>query len=147
MGHHSFIWDASDPNDPGPLIEAVVMNSPDILAAWREAGLDCPHPVKIKALVDTGAAFTIVSKTMAKHCKLFQTGQSEVRALGAYHKCGDYAGSISFPNTSLRPFESIRIRSGDFIREPHFACLLGRDVLRRWSITLDGPSKLVTITD
>jgi hypothetical protein len=147
MGRASLRWDASDPNDPGPCIEVVVMNSRDVLEAWRVAGLECPPPIKIRALLDTGAAFTIISKTFARHCKLRQTGATEVRALGAVHVCGDHAGSIDFPGTSLGSFDSIRIRSGDFIREPNFACLIGRDILRNWTITFDGQRKLVTIAD
>ena len=107
----------------------------------------CPPPVTMKALVDTGAAVTIISKTFARHCKLYQTGEGTVRALGAQHKCGEHAGKIIFPNTSLRPIESIRILSGDFIREPHFACLIGRDILRHWTVTFDGMARCVTITD
>ena len=101
----------------------------------------------MKALVDTGAAVTIISKTFARHCKLYQTGEGTVRALGAQHKCGEHAGKVVFPNTSLRPIESIRILSGDFIGEPRFACLIGRDILRDWTITFDGRRNLVTITD
>ena len=134
-------------SDPGPLVDIVVMNSPDVLEAWRAAGLECPPPVRMKALLDTGSAVTIISKTFARHCKLLQTGESDIRALGALHKCGEHAGTIVFAGTNLRPAEAIRIRSGDFIREPHFACLIGRDIMRHWKITFDGPSKCVTIVD
>jgi hypothetical protein len=147
MGRFSFAWDPSDPNDPGPLIDVVVMNSRDVLDAWRDIGLECPQPVKMKALIDTGAAVTVISKTFARHCKLFQTGESEVRALGAQHKCGEHAGTITFAGSDLRPAEAISIRSVDFIREPHFACLIGRDILRYWTITFDGLSKRVIIVD
>src|SRR5580698_8236359 len=112
MGRASLRWDASDPNDPGPCIEVVVMNSRDVLEAWRVAGLECPPPIKIRALLDTGAAFTIVSKTFARHCKLRQTGATNVKVLGASVVCGDHAGSIDFPGTDLGSFDSIRIRSG-----------------------------------
>jgi hypothetical protein len=147
MGHFSFTWDASDPNDSGPLIDVVVMNSPDVFEAWQAAGLECPPPVKMKALLDTGAAVTIISKVFARHCKLLQTGESYIKALGALHRCGEHAGTITFANTDLHPTETIRIVSGDFIREPHFSCLIGRDIMRHWKITFDGPSKRVTITD
>jgi hypothetical protein len=123
------------------------MNSPDVLEAWRADGLECPQPVKMKALLDTGAAVTVISKAFARHCKLLQTGESEIRALGAQHKCGEHAGTITFVGADLCPAEDIRIRSGDFIREPHFACLIGRDILRNWTITFDGPSKRITIID
>ena len=147
MGRYLLHWDPSDPNDPGPLIDVVVMNSGDVLEAWSANGLDCPKPISMKALLDTGASVTVISKTFAKHCKLLQTGESEVRALGAQHKCGEHAGTITFAGSDLCPAEAIRIRSVDFIREPHFACLIGRDILRNWKITFEGRSKLVTIID
>lgn len=147
MGRAIVSWDPLDPNDPGPLIDISVMNSEEVLEAWRREGLECPAPVTMKALLDTGAAVTVISKTFARHCKLYQTGISQVRALGAPHTCGEHAGTVSFPRTSLRPFESIRILSGEFIREPHFACLIGRDILSRWTITLDGAAKTVSISD
>jgi hypothetical protein len=62
MGRFSFAWDPSDPSDPGPLIDVVVMNSVDVLEAWRAVGLECPQAVKMKALIDTGAAVTVISK-------------------------------------------------------------------------------------
>jgi hypothetical protein len=147
MGRAALKWNPSDPNDPGSLIDVSVMNSSEVLAAWRREGLECPSPVTMKALLDTGAAVTVISKTFARHCKLYQTGISQVRALGAPHTCGEHAGTISFPGTDLRPIESFRILSGEFIREPHFACLIGRDILRNWRITFDGRAKCVTITD
>lgn len=137
-------WGASD---PGPLIDVVVMNSRDVLEAWRALGLGCPQPVRMKALLDTGAAVTVISKTFARHCKLMQTGETEIRALGSLHKCGEHAAAISFPGTSLRSIDPIRIVSAEFIREPNYACLVGRDILRSWKITFDGRSKSVTITD
>lgn len=147
MGRFLLQWDPSDPNDPGPLIDVIVMNSSDVLDAWHAEGLECPGPIRVKALLDTGASVTVISKTFAKHCKLLQTGESEVRALGAQHKCGEHAGSITFAGSDLRPAEAIRIRSVDFIREAHFACLIGRDILRNWTITFEGRSKRVTIAD
>jgi hypothetical protein len=147
MGRATLLWDPSDPSDPGALIDVSVMNSQDVIDAWNAEGLDCPPPVTMKALVDTGAAVTIISKTFARHCKLYQTGQGNVRALGAHHTCGEHAGTIAFPNTSLRPIESIRILSGDFIGERRIACLIGRDILRYWTITFEGSAKRVSITD
>lgn len=140
-------WDPSDPKDPGPCIEVIVMNPHDVLQRWSPDGLLCPEPIRMNALLDTGAAVTIISKTFANHCKLIQTGAGDIRALGTMHLCGEHAGAISFPGTNLQPFDAIRILSADFIREPHYACLIGRDILRNWKITFDGPSKRVTITD
>jgi hypothetical protein len=123
MGRLEFKWDPADQNDPGPCIRVAVMNSRDIIEGWRSLGLECPEPRAVTALIDTGASVTVISKTFAKYCKLFQTSEgSELSTLGATVLCGEHAGSIS-------------------------ACLIGRDVLRNWHITFDGRAKRVTITD
>jgi len=134
-------------SDPGPCIDVVVMNSREVIEAGRTVGLEYPEPVKMKALLDTGAAVTVISKTFAKYCKLLQTGETEIRALGSIHKCGEHAGAINFPGTNLRPYDPIRIVSADFVQERHYAILIGRDILRNWTITFDGRSKHITITD
>jgi hypothetical protein len=147
MGRVKIDWNPSDPNDPGPCIDVIVTNTADVIERGMPLGLEYPEPRKMRALLDTGAAVTIISKTFAKYCKLFQTGECEVRALGARHLCGEYAGTISFPGTSLRTIETIRILSAEFVQEPNYAILIGRDILRNWSITFDGRFKSVTIVD
>jgi hypothetical protein len=137
-------WDASD---PGPCINVTVTNSRDVIEVGRAIGLEYPEPLRMKALLDTGASVTVISKTFARYCKLMQTGETEIRALGGLHRCGEHAATISFPGTSLRSIDPIRIVSADFIKEPYYACLIGRDILQNWTITFDGRSKRVTIVD
>jgi hypothetical protein len=134
--------------DPGPLIDVTIMNSRDVVEAGRAIGLDYPPARSMKALLDTGASVTVISKVFANYCKLFQTSEgSEITAIGATHPCGEHAGSISFPGTDLRPLDPIRIISAVFAKERHYACLIGRDILRNWIITFDGRSKKVVIND
>jgi predicted aspartyl protease len=141
-------WDPFDQRDPGPIIDVVVMNSTDVLERWRADGLDCPEPIKMKALLDTGASVTVISKKFADFCKLLQTNEgSEITAVGATHRCGEHAGAVSFPGTNLRSFDSIRIVSAVFAKERYYAILIGRDILRNWTITFDGRFNRVTITD
>jgi predicted aspartyl protease len=124
------------------------MNSRDVIEAGRAIGLEYQKPLPIRALLDTGASVTVISKKFADYCKLFQTNEgSEITAIGATHRCGEHAGSISFPGTDLRSFDPIRIVSAVFAKERHYACLIGRDILRNWVIVFDGRSKRVTITD
>ena len=148
MGCLEIKWDPFDPYDPGPCIDVVIMNSPDVIEAGRAIGLEYPAPRSIRALLDTGAGITVISKVFAKNWKIFQTDALiEVRALGAPHQCGEHAASVSFPNTNLRSIGTIRVYSGTFVKEPNYACLIGRDILRNWKITFNGRSKLVTIED
>lgn len=141
-------WDPFDSGDPGPCIDVIIMNSRDVIEAGRAIGLDYPGPRPMKALLDTGASVTVISKVFANSCKLFQTSEgTEISAIGATHRCGEHAGSISFPDTSLRPLDPIRIVSAVFVKQRSYAILIGRDILRNWVVTFNGRSKRVTIEE
>jgi hypothetical protein len=73
MARVDLSWDPFDPTDPGPCIDVVVMNSRDVIEAGRAIGLEYPAPVRMRALLDTGASITVITKTFANYCKLFQT--------------------------------------------------------------------------
>jgi hypothetical protein len=148
MARAELRWDPFTQGDPGPCIDVVITNSHDVMEAGRALGLEYPSPLPIKALLDTGASVTVISKAFAKYCKLFQTNEgSEITAVGSTHPCGEHAGAISFPGTSLRSFDSIRIVSAVFAKERFYACLIGRDILRNWIVTFDGRSRSVAIDD
>lgn len=142
-------WDPSDPaSDPGPRIDVIISNSADVIAAGRKLGLEYPRSPAMKALLDTGASVTVISRVFANYCKLFQTSAGgKITAIGQEHPCGEHAGSISFPGTGLKPFPSVRILSAEFVKQQYYACLIGRDILRNWLVTFDGRSKRVTIED
>jgi len=93
-------WNPFNHTDPGPCIDVIIMNSRDVIEAGRAIGLEYPEPRPMKALLDTGASVTVISKVFANTCKLFQTSEgSEITAIGATHHCGEHAGAISFPGT------------------------------------------------
>lgn len=141
-------WDPFDQSDPGPCIDVIVMNSCEVIEAGRAIGLEYPAPRQMRALLDTGASVTVISKKFANYCRLFQTNEgSEITAIGATHHCGEHAGAISFPGTDLQPLDPIRIVSAVFAKERNYAILIGRDILRNWVLNFDGRSKRVTITD
>lgn len=141
-------WDPFNQIDPGPCIDVEVTNSLDVIKAGRAIGLEYPGPRRMRALLDTGASVTVISRTFADYCKLFQTNEgSEIAAVGTTHRCAEHAGAINFPGTNLRPLDPIRIVSTVFPKQPHYACLIGRDILRNWIITFDGRSKRVIIIE
>jgi gag-polyprotein putative aspartyl protease len=141
-------WDPFDLSDPGPCINVTIVNSRDVIEAGRAIGFEYPEPRPMRALLDTGAFITVISKVYANTCKLFQTSEgSEITAIGATHQCWEHAGAISFPGTTLRRLDPTRIVSAVFAKERSYAILIGRDILRNWVITFDGRSKRVTITD
>lgn len=141
-------WNPFDRDDPGPCIDVIVTNSQDFIEAGKTIGLEFPPPRKMRALLDTGASVTVISKQFADYCKLRQTNEgSEISAIGATHRCGEHAGAISFPGTGLRSYDPTRIVSAVFARERYYAILIGRDILRNWDIRFDGRRKLVTILE
>ena len=148
MARVELYWDPFDQTDPGPCIDVTVTNSRDVIEAGRAVGFEYPEPRAMRALLDTGASITVISKVFANSCKLFQTNEgSEITSLGAIQRCGEHAGAISFPGTHLRPLDPTRIVSAVFVKERYHAIVIGRDILRNWVITFDGRSKRVTITD
>jgi len=148
MARFEFKWDPSDPSDPAPCISVTITNSLDVIHAGRGIGLEYPGPLRVRALLDTGASVTVINRVLAESCKLFQTSEgSEITAIGATHRCGEHAGAMSFPDTGLRSLDPIRIVSAVFMKERSYACLIGRDILRNWTVTFDGRSKRVTIIE
>jgi hypothetical protein len=107
MARVELSWNPFDQTDPGPCIDVTVMNSRDVIEAGRAIGLDFPEPRPMKALLDTGASVTLISKTFANYCKLFQTSDSfEITAIGATHRCGEHAGRHKFSryqSAAIRP--------------------------------------------
>ena len=148
MAHVELSWDPFDQTDPGPCIDVTVTNSRDVIEAGHAIGWEYPAPRRMRALLDTGASITVISRIFADNCKLFQTSEgSEITAVGHTLRCAEHAGAISFPGTKLRPLDPIRIVSAAFPKARHYAILIGRDILRNWVISFHGRSKRVTITD
>ncbi|MGA7522508.1 MAG: retropepsin-like aspartic protease [Acidobacteriaceae bacterium] len=148
MRQVELFWDPFAQLDPGPCIDVLVTNSSDVIEAGRAVGLEYPPPRPLRALLDTGASVTVISRKFAEYCRLRQTSAgSEISAIGAIHRCGEHAGAISFPGTELRSYDPIRIVSADFARERYYACLIGRDILRNWVITFDGRDKRVIVQE
>jgi hypothetical protein len=112
MARVAITWNPFDQGDPGPCINVTVTNSRDAMESGRDLGLEYPQPIPMKALLDTGASVTVISKKLANYCKLFQTNEgSEITAIGATHRCGEHAGAIAFPAPACEqwtPCESFR---------------------------------------
>lgn len=148
MGRVQINWDPFSRQHPFACIEVIVSNSAAYVEQQGDLGFEFRNPIPLKAMLDTGAGFTVISKTWARNCKPFQTKPDTRRkVLGGTVSCGEHAGSISFPGTNLRTLDPVQIVSADFFQEPNFACLIGVDVIRKWKVTFDGTARLVTIED
>lgn len=122
----------------GPHIEIRISATRTEVQEGRAVGLEFPE-LTVRALIDTGAALTIINPQIATTCKLRQTDRSKISAVGG--EAGEYpahAASISFPGSDLPGLDVIRVVACPIIRQPFFSCLIGRDILQRWLLTYDG---------
>ena len=103
-------------------------------------------PVEVVVANHAYGLFELAALHLSSQPPNLEKARLAVDALGAMVEGAEYAASVSFPNTGLRPLVPIRLFSADFIREP-FACLIGRDILQYWKITFDGPGRRVWIID
>jgi hypothetical protein len=98
------------------------------------------------ALIDTGSPFTIISKVLAKKCNLSLTNPAfPIRTMNGDCECEEYCGSISFPGSGLPRIAAAQILARDFYKESSYACIIGRNILKRWDIRFDGQSRMITI--
>jgi hypothetical protein len=124
----------------GPIIRIVIANP--------------SNPSKtatVNALIDTGAAFTAINPRLRQNCELIQRGQKRIHVPGDIGQedakpCPEFAASVRFPETELSTFRVLGIIACP-IFESRFSCLLGRDILRFWEFTYNGPSGQFSITD
>lgn len=138
-------WDKSTLFQQGPHIAISISATTFEVEAGRRLGLDFKE-LSVRALIDTGASVTVINPEIALNCKLRYTGRARIVAVGG--KPGEYrehAAAISFPGTTLPPFDAIRVVACPIIRQPYFSCLIGRDILRKWLLTYDGRSGQVEI--
>ncbi len=111
----------------------------------RALGLEFPE-LPVSALIDTGASLTVINPEIAVTCKLKQTGFQRVNAVGgATGEYPEYAAAIAFPNSNLPRLDTTRVVACPIIRQPFYACLIGRDILQKWLFKYDGRSGSIEI--
>jgi predicted aspartyl protease len=112
----------------------------------KTIGLEFPQPIQIRALIDTGASLTVVNPEVAQSRKLRHTGFANIVAAGGSGRYPEYAAAVTFPESGLRGFDSIRVVACPIVRQP-VSCLIGRDILRYWSMTYLGSKGEVALWD
>ncbi|HVZ17519.1 MAG TPA: retropepsin-like aspartic protease [Terriglobales bacterium] len=130
----------------GPRIQVALGPSAAEYELAELQGSPLPPPLKISALIDTGASITVINPKLAETRKLQQTGSVQLSAAGNQGKYPVYVASLSFPGQELRSFEIIQVVGCQLPQQP-ISCLIGRDVLRRWLLTYNGRSATIKISD
>jgi hypothetical protein len=128
----------------GPKITVTISHPQKTIALARQSHLDLKKPYTVTALIDTGAARTVISPQLAATCGLQQTGVARISSAGHITDRPEFVGAIHFPDQELQGFDPMSLVACP-LPEQDVACLLGRDVLERWNLTYDGRSGLVEV--
>jgi hypothetical protein len=139
-------FDRSSLIDRGPIMQVVVGHPKIEFDEAVSIGLELRKPIVVRALIDTGAAITIINPELAQTFKLKFTGMGRINAAGHTADYPEYAAAISFPDSRLLPFDVLRIRACPLARA-EMSCLIGRDILRFWELTYNGDSGVVAVRD
>lgn len=146
MATHQIKWDPWVPESPGPCIKISVTRFIEEIDAGQSLGLEYEIPSIPTALIDTGSPFTIINTQLAKKANLRLTNPHfPIRTMKGLIDCEQYGGSISFPGSDLPCISAAQILAKD-LSEMAYACIIGRNILKRWRICFDGQKRIVTIT-
>ena len=130
----------------GPCVVVAISAPRFEIEEGRGVGLEYPEPYRVRALIDTGAAVTVVNPELIKTCRLRHTGFAEIVAAGGSGRYQELAAAIYFPDTDLVSIELIRVVACPIVRQP-VSCLIGRDILRRWRFLYNGTTGQVRIDE
>lgn len=130
----------------GPIITVLISHTSDEITEAKSVGFEFPRSRPFSALIDTGAAVTIINPQLAETYKLRYIGPEHITALDNTGLYPGYAAAISFPDRALRGFDPIRIIACP-LASASMSCLIGRDILRHWDFTYHGQSGEFTIRD
>ena len=136
----------SDLQQRGPIITVLISHTNAEIEEAKSVGFEFPESRPFSALIDTGAAVTIINPQLAETYKLMYTGPEHITAAGHTGDYRGYAAALSFPDKALRGFETIRIIACP-LASSSMSCLIGRDILRHWEFTYNGTSGEFTIRD
>jgi len=94
---------------------------------------------RMPALIDTGASRTVVTPQAIQRLNLPLVDYTIVSRAGGLDNTAVYAASIQFPRYKIAPIELLQVLCCELPEQP-IHCLLGRDILSRWSFAYDGKS-------
>lgn len=112
----------------------------------QREGRECPPPVQVKLLIDTGASTSLIDEGVMRTLQLTPTSATSYHSSstgGVPQDCDMYdvqlflGGMATSNNLQIDP---IPVMANSFINQP-FDGLLGRDVLNRIRLSWNGPAR------
>ncbi len=134
----------------GPMVLAFVTVSEGRAKALTEAKQPMPDPIKIRALVDTGASCTCVDPKVLEGLGLTPTGTTTVvTAGGVPEERSQFDIGLVIPGSnsadSLLIERTIPVVATHLLEIQGFHALIGRDILGRCVMNYNGALRTFTI--
>lgn len=133
----------------GPVVPLQLHVSSGRRQALLRAGQAVPPPVPLAGLLHTGASCTVIDRQLLRRLGLSPTGVMKFKASpqgmavelsDAY----DVALSLVVGATAYPLADPLNVLEGGF-GQPEFQALIGRDVLARLKVELDGPTRQFSV--
>jgi len=139
----SFEVSLPDLRASGPVIQAFIGPSRELIATF--GALSAASPTPVSALIDTGAASTVITPETARVLQLRTVGIIRVHTPTTVEPvlCRQFYVNINFTNEFA--VEDVLAIEAPLTGQP-IQCLIGRDVLSRGVLTYSGVDNLFRLT-
>ncbi len=122
----SFTSEVPDLRGVGPVVEIQLSVAETAENTLQQASQPIPQPVRVTALIDTGASVSVIQQGLAQQLGLQPVGIVYVNTPSSENvHCYQYALRFIFPNRVIFQTTAIEAR----LQGQNIQCLLGRDLL------------------
>lgn len=126
----------------GPVMDVQLFPGMAVVEVLKQQEEPVPGPVKITAMIDTGATNTVISEGIAEQLGLNPVGEVKISTPSSTNvPCYQYVVQFLLPNNF--PFETTVVEAP--LKGQHIQCLIGRNVLAHMTFIYMGPKNLFSL--
>lgn len=139
----SFTTSISDLKGLGPIVQVQIAISRALEDVLRQQEQSIASPVRAAAMIDTGAARTVIQQGLAGQLGLKPVGVAHMSTASSTDvECHIYAVRVLFPSRVI--VETTALEAP--LRDPHIQCLIGREILAHGVFIYLGYSNQFTLS-
>lgn len=139
----SFSSQVSNLLQAGPVVDIQIAPSQPAVDAMLAAGQSAPNPVTVSAMIDTGAANSVMAQDLAAQLGLQPIGTVTITTPSSVNvPCLEYVVRLVFPNNTT--IETAIIAAP--MQGQNVQCLIGREVLAHAVFVYTGFTNTFTLS-
>lgn len=129
----------------GPIVEVYFTVSKELEDQFKQKNEKVPEPIKVKALVDTGATTCVVKEEIPKNLGLSPIGKTPISTAHGNHECYQYFLRMIIPHpTGPLTYEGVFVAAN--LGGQDLSCLIGRDFLSNGILVYIGYANQFTLS-